>query len=142
LFDLLKRVRIDGGGDADLLTAFLDPDDLPLTLQANGAFRIDVFQDQSELYGLPGSEGSVRFKEYPRAAEISCDTFAGFKFYRQFASVARLPAPFRFFQDLSSDVWFKDSVMISGTPYAKGYIFLYLWITPVPLKFVEQHVIC
>jgi hypothetical protein len=65
LLGLFKRVRINGSGNANLLTAFLDPDDLPPALQANRALRIDVFQYKSELYGLPGGEGAVRFKEYP-----------------------------------------------------------------------------
>ena len=83
--ELFECVRMDGGGDANLLSAFLDPQDLSLALQANRAFRINVFQHDSGLYGLPGGKGAVCFKEYPRAIEIPCDTFGGFKFHRQIA---------------------------------------------------------
>jgi hypothetical protein len=123
--DLIERVRINGGGNANLLAAFLDSDNFPPALQANGAFRIDVLQNESELYGLPGGERTVRFKEYPRAAEIPCDTFAGFKFHGKLASVTRLPAPLRTFQYLSSDGWLQYNVAITETPYTGRYIFLF-----------------
>jgi hypothetical protein len=121
--ELFERVRTNGGGDANLLTAFLDPDDFPPALQANGAFRIDVFQDESELYKLPGEKERSVSKNTPRAAEIPCDTFAGFKFHGQFASVTRLPALLRFFHGLSSGVWLRYSVAITETPYAPRDIF-------------------
>ena len=102
--ELFECVRMDGSGDANLLIAFLDPQDLSLALQADRAFRINVFQDDSELYGLPGGKGTVRFKEYPRAVEIPCDTFGGFKFHRQIAYVTRPTALLRIFQDITFGV--------------------------------------
>jgi hypothetical protein len=71
-----------------------------------------------------GKERSVSKNTPPRAAEIPCDTFAGFKFHGQLASVTRLPALLRFFHGLSSGVWLRYSVAITETPYAKRYIFL------------------
>ena len=60
------------------------------------------------------------FKEYPpRAAEIPCDTFAGFKFHGQLASVTRLPALLRFFHGLSSGAWLRYSVAITRAVHFK-----------------------
>ena len=97
LFELFERIRVNCSGNANFLTAFLDPYDLSTALQANGALRIDVFQNENELYELAGGEGAVRFKEYPRPAEVPCDTFPGFKLHRQLPLVSLFLALLNFF---------------------------------------------
>src|SRR3989339_632037 len=103
--DYLERIGFYRGGNADLLPAFLDPDDLSYALQAYGTIRIDVFQHDGELYGLAGSNGFIRLEEYPRVAEVAGDAFAFFKFYGQGAFVTGRPAFFRFIHYHSSRVW-------------------------------------
>jgi hypothetical protein len=53
LSGLLERIRINRGGDTNLLAAFLDPDDLPAALEADGPAGIEVLQDERESYLLP-----------------------------------------------------------------------------------------
>lgn len=61
----LEVVGRDGGGNANLLSALLYPDDLSSAFHAHRSVRIDVFQHNCELYGLAVSKGFVRFKKNP-----------------------------------------------------------------------------
>ena len=78
--ELFKRIRIDGGGNADHFTAFLNPDDLTPALHLDRACRINVFQHDGELYRLPGGEGAIRLEEYPGAVEVAGYAFAALEF--------------------------------------------------------------
>lgn len=62
---LLKVIGRDSDGNANLLSALLDPDDLSSAFHAHKSVRIDVFQHNREIYGLALSKGFVRFKKYP-----------------------------------------------------------------------------
>jgi len=121
--ELFKFIRIDCGGDAYFLPAFLNPYNFTLALHSDVASRIGVFQHDGELYRLPGGKGSVRLEEYPGAAEVAGYAFAALEFDWQFALVTRRSAFFRFFHHHFSRFCRQSSSTNAGKQYAGGVYF-------------------
>jgi hypothetical protein len=96
-------IRINGGGNANLLPVFFNPYDHSLTLKANRTVSIKVFQNNREGYGLTGRKRTVRLKEYPCAAQITGYPVAtAFGYNGQRTPETRRFALFRFFQMIAS----------------------------------------
>jgi hypothetical protein len=75
--------RSDGDRYAGLSTTAFHAHDLPLAVQAKGAVKRPMFQEQGKADGRPVREGVVRLEKEPEGVDIARDAASVFQFHEQ-----------------------------------------------------------